>query len=58
VITQVRARGVERLYAEELKDSSDLIALVHDLGADVSHNADDPTVASIALTLRPVAEAA
>jgi len=57
-IVQVRARGVERLCAEELNDSSDLIALAHELGANVSHHADDPTVACIALTLPAVAEAA
>jgi len=58
VIAHCRARGVERLCAEELSDSTDLIALAHGMGANVSHDPEDPTIACIALTLPAVAEAA
>jgi acetyltransferase len=58
VIAHVSARGVERLCAEELNDSTELIALAQELGAKISHDADDPTIACIALTLQPVAAAA
>ncbi len=58
VIAHARARGVERLCAEELNDSTELIALAREMGANVSHDADDPTVACIALNLPPVAAAA
>ena len=58
VIAQCRARGVDRLCAEELSDSTDLIALAHGMGANVSHDPEDPTIACIALTLPAVAEAA
>ena len=58
VIAQARARGVKRLCAEELNDSTELIALAHEMGANISRNADDPTIACIALNLPPVAEAA
>jgi acetyltransferase len=58
VIAHCRARGIERLCAEELSDSTDLIALAYGLGANVSHDPGDPTVACIALTLPPVADAA
>ena len=58
VIAQCRVRGVERLCAEELSDSTELIALAHGMGADIRHDAKDPTIACIALTLPAVAEAA
>jgi acetyltransferase len=58
VIAHARTRGVERLCAEELNDSVDLIALARDQGAAISRNADDPTVACIALILPAVADAA
>jgi acetyltransferase len=58
VVARVRARGVERLCAEELNDSIELIALAREMGANVSHDPEDPTVACIALILPPPAEAA
>ncbi len=56
VIAHARARGVERLCAEELNDSTELIALAHELGGEISHNPDDRTVACIALKLMPAGQ--
>jgi acetyltransferase len=58
VVARARERGIARLCAEELNDSTDLIALAHEMGAKVSHDADDPAVACIVLTVPPVAKAA
>jgi acetyltransferase len=58
VVAWARELGIARLCAEELNDSTDLIGLAHEMDANVSHDADDPAVACIVLTLPPVAEAA
>lgn len=58
LIAFARDHGVERLCGQELNDSLDLIKLARTFGGEITHDADDPTVACIALSLVPVAAAA